>query len=284
MSEIKKVFRSRFENGWIIESDFSQLEIFALAFLANDTNLKDDLLTGKDLHCVSGSLLTGRTYEEFHKFYMAGDTKITLERKLAKQLSFQLQYGSGPTNMAKKNGITIAQAKNFINAYYARYKGVEKYHKILLEIVQTKRFPSEKRTTAGLPAGVSKFRSITGRYYTFYEQDNPYGLPNFSPTQVKNYPVQGFATADIVPMVLGHLQEKIFREELTNDVLLINTVHDSILLDTSKGCKDKAIQICKEVMESAPELLKMYFDIDFDLPLKVGISAGKNWLEMETVI
>lgn len=283
MSDIKRVFKSRFIGGKIIEADFSQLEIYALAFLSNDAILKDDLLSGKDLHCVSGALLTGESYLGFYTRYKSGDETAVLSRKLAKQLSFQLQYGAGATSMAKKNGVSKKTAQAFIAAYYNRYKGVKEYHEALMSIVRSNRIPSDKHTPRGDPAGVSKYHSITGRVYTFYEQDNPYcGPPNFSPTQVKNYPVQGFATGDIVPLVLGHVQERIFKEGLGEHLLIINTIHDSILFDLRPTLSlFNAIKLIKEVMESAPKLLKSYFNIDFDMPLNVGIKYGDNWLEVK---
>ena len=60
----------------------------------------------------------------------------------------------------------------------------------------------------------------------------------FSPTQLKNYPVQGFATGDIVPEVLGRLRRVLTEKGLSDKVLLVNTVHDSVLFDVDKKIKD----------------------------------------------
>jgi len=287
MSEIRKFFTSRFPEGKILELDFSQLEIFALAFLSGDKQLKTDLLSGADLHAISAEKLFGKNFTKAH-------------RKTAKMLSFQLQYGAGYKSMAKSNDTSEEIAKQFINNYYARYKGVKVFQDSMISKVNAARLPSERRTKTGQPSGVAKIQTDTGRIYTFHEHDAPDFIRNprygnkvgkstsFSPTQIKNYPVQGFATADIVPMVVGKLYRALRRYEKQypqlGTCLMINTVHDSVVFD----CQHEMAAVswaneARVVMETAPDMLKEAFGIEFDLPLKVEADIGDNWLEMETV-
>lgn len=285
MSEIKKVFVSRFGNkGVIVEADWSQLEVYVLAFLSGDTQLKKDLISGIDIHSMNASALRGQDYSVFMGQLSKGEPSTIKDRKLAKALSFQLQYGAGPTTMAKKNKCSEAVAKEFIRTYFTRYPGVKRYHDHLQGIVSINRKASTSFTPKGLPAGVSKYNSITGRIYTFYEQDDWKGGTSFSPTQVKNYPIQGFATGDIVPMVFGHVQEKLFRREhLYKNALLINTIHDSIIMDIKREVLTEVANLLRECMEDGvPVLLKKYFNIDFDLPLKMTLKYGPNWMEMKS--
>ena len=196
MSDILKHYTSRFPDGYLLEVDFSQLEILVLAFLSGDEQLRKDLLSGADLHTISAQKLFGVSKPS------------DKQRKIAKMLSFQLQYGSGAKNMAQSNGIPEATAKKFIENYYDRYPGVKKYQDDMIKKVEANRTPSSERTKLGRPAGVSEVRSLTGRRYTFKEQDAPEWSArdaSFSPTQIKNYPTQGFATGDIVPLALGKL-------------------------------------------------------------------------------
>ena len=283
MSEIRKAFTSRFAGGRILEIDFSQLEIFALAYLANDKQLKADLLSGKDLHGISATALFGAGYTD-------------KQRKIAKQLSFQLQYGAGAKSMAETNGITIKVAKQFIENYYERYTGVQKYHERLIKLVAENRTPSPERTPKGKPAGTAILSSQTGRRYKFTEQDAPDFMSNpkwgkavdvsFSPTQIKNYPVQGFATGDIVPLVLGKLYRFLKNSSFTLDVLMINTVHDSVVFDCSNETTAHMWYVeAKRIMEEAPKYLRELFPecADFDLPLKVEGEIGEDWYEMEVI-
>jgi DNA polymerase I-like protein with 3'-5' exonuclease and polymerase domains len=139
-----------------------------------------------------------------------------------------------------------------------------------------------RRTDKGLPAGQGWYAGPTGRRWVFHEHDHPFkDGTSFSPTQLKNYPVQGFATGDIVPLVLGKLFRVLKNSEYAQQALLINTVHDSIILDVKKEVLDEVCKLVKDVMESAPAYLDEVFGIKFDLPLPVGISYGPTWGEQK---
>jgi len=274
MSQIKKHFTSRFPDGYLLEADYSQLEIYVLAYLSGDIQLKADLLNGVDLHSQAAERLFGRNF-------------TAEDRKTAKQLSFQLQYGSGAKAMSIKNGIPISLAKKFIAQYYERYPGVAVYQNKLLEQVKASREVSEERTEGGFPRGVGKYQSETGRIFVFKEYDSPSFMQekgeytSFKPTEIKNYGVQGFAGGDIVLTVLGRLFRDLKSKAYNQDVLLINTIHDSILLDIKDvGMMPIAKSLVRYHMQSAPNYLKEDYGIDFDLPLKVEFKAGKNWAEM----
>ena len=144
------------------------------------------------------------------------------------------------------------------------------------------------RTAKGNPAGVSKMVTETGRIYTFVESDAPDFLKaatSFSPTKTKNYPVQGFATGDIVPMVLGKIYRHLKSHPASDDnILMINTIHDSLMFDCrTEGHAVTWARQCKEIMEDAPQMLKDIFGIDFDLPLRAGVDIGENWYDMEVL-
>lgn len=288
MSNIKRHFISRFPNGYLVEADYSQLEIIALAYLTQDPQLVDDILSGRDMHCVRAAELARMPEAYFLLEYLKGNPDFIKKRKIAKAFSFQLQYGSGAKNMAKTNGTTVKEAQDFIDNYYARYPKVLQWQEHVMDSVKSSRtWDGTRRTPAGYPQGIGQYIGPTGRMYSFAEYDNDYrpGTVSFSPTQMKNYPVQGFATGDIVPMILG----KLFRvlknnPDLCDDFLLVNTVHDSIIFDV-KDINSLRIgtPIVEEVMQQAPLYLKEDFDIDFNLPLNVEIKYGKNWMELEKI-
>jgi DNA polymerase I-like protein with 3'-5' exonuclease and polymerase domains len=284
MSRIKECFTSRFNDGVIMEADYSQLEVICLAFLSNDLVLRQDILEGIDLHSMSAASLYKHSYMEVRQGYVEGDPVMTKKRKISKAFSFQLQYGSGAAAMAASIGEDISVAKEFIAAYYARYSGVKAYQDMVASTVKKSRVPSKRRTASGLPAGVGHYSSITGRRYVFQEYDAPDWMvakgikTSFSPTQMKNYPTQGFATGDIVPLILGEVYEELKRNPfLVTKALLVNTVHDSIVLDVHPGCVNQTASLVKGVMENAPLYIRKTWGFDFDLPLSVGISTGPSW-------
>jgi DNA polymerase I-like protein with 3'-5' exonuclease and polymerase domains len=100
----------------------------------------------------------------------------------------------------------------------------------------------------------------------------------FSPTELKNYPVQGLATGDIVPMMLGI----IFRQLLgRDDVKMVNTVHDSLMFDVKSDSADAFITEITTILQCT----HMYFEETFKKPLALklnaGASIGKNWFDMK---
>ena len=285
MSTIRKYFTSRWKDGYICEYDFSQLEVIALAYLSQDVNLIADIKSGVDMHCQSASFLYGAPYANIKGAVDRGDKEWKAKRKIAKAPGFLIQYGGGAKTMAKETGLSEGQCKGFIEAYYKRYAGVKAFQDSVIAEVKASRQLTDKRTAAGLPSGRGEYVSETGRRYAFMEMDGFRGDVSFSPTQMKNYPVQGFATGDIVPLVLGKLYRALKNDKvLCDDCLMINTVHDSVVFDI----KDEetlfyADKVIRETMEAAPQYLKEIFDIDFGLELPVDGEAGKNWLVMEPV-
>ena len=121
----------------------------------------------------------------------------------------------------------------------------------------------------------------SGREYAFPNAERtPWGGSSYS-TQIKNYPVQGFATADIVPLACINIQ-KLFEENNLKSIL-INTVHDSIVTDVHPDEEEIATKLMKKGSEEVINSLKEIYDIDFNVPLDTEIKMGKNWLDMQIV-
>lgn len=268
---VKKAYCSRYgDEGSILELDYSQLEMVALAFIANDQQLIDDINNGRDMH------------KELYK-EMYGRYPTDKERKPFKRFSFLLVYGGGASTLMAQSGCNKETAKRFISTFYNRYSGVKKYHE---RIVKEAEKYAQVSYVEDKPDPIYTYylESPTGRHYIFNKYPSKYkkGL-SFSPTELKNWPIQGFATGDVVPMMVGILLKTLEEEGLTPDVKLVMTVHDSVVLDVPNTLLDKCATIAKQVLESAPEYLKTIFNIDFPCILKVGVEAGKNWQQKEEI-
>ena len=96
-------------------------------------------------------------------------------------------------------------------------------------------------------------------------------------TQVKNYPVQSFATADIVPVSLIYIDKMLQANKLLSCV--VNTVHDSIVIDVHPSEKEKVIRIIKRTNDVLVDIVNKKWDIDFNVPLLLEAKIGKNWLD-----
>ena len=121
----------------------------------------------------------------------------------------------------------------------------------------------------------------TGRQYAFpYAERTPWGGSTYG-TQIKNYPVQGFATADIVPLACINIY-KLMREKKVKS-LLINTVHDSIVADVYPGEEDVMSEIFNKGTADVIPALNQYYKINFNVPLDPELKIGYDWLNMEEV-
>jgi len=93
--------------------------------------------------------------------------------------------------------------------------------------------------------------------------------------------VQGFATADIVPLACINIY-KLMREKEVKS-LLVNTVHDSIVADIYPGEEDVMSDIFNQGTADVIPALKQYYKIDFNVPLDTELKIGNNWLDMKEV-
>lgn len=256
-----------------MEVDFSQLEVVGLAILSGDEILADDIMMGRDMHTVRAAEL-----------WNIPESSVTeAQRQTAKYLSFQLQYGAGAKSLAEKNGISQTLAQQFIDNYYARYRRVKEWQESIRAQVEASRKPTGRHTAGGKPQGCGEYVSPTGRVYRFFEYDNSWRRDtSFSPTEMKNYPVQGFATADIMAVYRGKVYRRLLSEPFRNEALLINTVHDSVMLDVAN--MEVVECVYRALLEEAAALnehLKTLWGIETHLPLKVGAKIGHKWSELK---
>ena len=235
--EIRKVVESRFENGKIVEGDYSQLEFRVAGFLAQDQRAYEDVEKGTDVHSYTASVI-GCTRQE------------------AKAHTFKPLYG-GTTG-------TDAQQR-YYRAFKEKYGGVALWHEDL------QREAVEKRVVT-LPSG---------RQYAFPDARwTRYGTATHR-TNICNYPVQGFATADLLPAALVRLDRLFQRNKLKS--VICNTVHDSIVLDCHPDEFDICIKLMRQAMLSLPEETRRRYGVSYDMPVEIEIKSGDNWLDLTVV-
>ena len=270
--DVKRAYVSRYgTEGNILELDYSQLEMVALAYLAKDQQLIDDINNGRDMH------------RELYKG-MYGRYPTDKERKPFKRFSFLLVYGGGITTLMAQSGCDRATAKKFISTFYNRYTGVKKYHEEIVAMAEKGAVVSYDPEKSG-PQYTYFHNSPTGRHYIFNKYPNEYkGGLSFSPTELKNWPIQGFATGDVVPMMVGILLRKLEEANLTPDVKLVMTVHDSVVLDVPLDKLEECAILAKKTLEDAPKYMKSIFNIDFPCQLGVGVDAGLNWQDKTVLL
>tara|TARA_R110000765_G_scaffold323458_1_gene415108 strand:- start:3080 stop:5092 length:2013 start_codon:yes stop_codon:yes gene_type:complete len=240
---VKKVFVSRWEGGQILEADFAQLEFRTAAFLSQDEVAIEEVTTGFDVHSYTSKVIS--------------DAGQPTDRQTAKAHTFAPLYG------ATGFGRTPAEAK-YYEHFTEKYQGIKAWHSRLAKEAVT----TGKITT---PSGRQFFFPDVVRY--------PSGKVSHF-TQIKNYPVQSFATADIVPLVLMDIHDKL-------NVLqscIVNTVHDSIVIDVHPDETQKVIDIIKDVNTYIDSLIMKEFKVTINVPLLLEAKIGNNWLDTKDVI
>lgn len=302
MSNIKQCFVSRWgDDGYIVEVDYSQLEVMVQAFLSGDENMKKDLRDGVDFHCKRLSYQLGLSYEDVVNKYKAGDVYITTARSKVKEFSFMLAYGAVAKTISDSTGMSVSEVQRLMELEDVLYPEVSKFYKKVEQEVIATRKPLWKdgkpvKTPLGLHQGIGFYKAPNGREYTFTEYDPPEWAmekyhktkgrsgsitPSFSPTQMKNYPIQGFAS-DIVQVACGRVLLSLYREGHAESVKLINTVHDSLIFDIHKNSLDTLANLCHNVMTTTvKEVFKNSYDIDLDIPLRVDVEYGSNWKDLK---
>ena len=125
-------------------------------------------------------------------------------------------------------------------------------------------------------------QTFTGRKYVFNKVTKWDGSVIYNKPDVCNYPVQGTATADIMPLTMLVIRNKLLKERLF-DVKIINQVHDSIILDAPKKDVYKASEICYNIFQDLPRIISRYWDYPWTTPMTGDVKYGTSWGKMEKV-
>jgi len=241
---VRSAVVSRFENGKILELDYSNLEFVMAGELSRDPQIIKDVLEGKDLHKQTASII-----------YQCDQEQVTKDqRQNSKKFSFSPIYGG-------VGGGEEPHIRNYFKEFFGIYKGLGAYHKKLTD-------------------GVMKDGHITtfsGRQFYWPNETRRRNGRTKHYTQQVNYPVQSTATADIVPLSCIRALRK-FRE-LNLKSKLVLTVHDSIVVDTHPDELEEVKEALTWAMEGVTEEATDRWGYEFALPLKIEISGGKNWLD-----
>lgn len=297
-SNVKKMFVSRFgENGMMAEIDYSQLEVVVQGVLSKDPQLCQDLRDRIDFHCKRLSAKLNEPYDEVKK--KAKDeshpdhAKYSAMRTDAKVFSFQRAYGAGNATIAAATGMPLADVEALAEAEMKLYPKVALFDQMLEKAINQSRIPTNNKIFiegVAFTQGEGHWDSPTGTRYVWREGITPEFMhkhgkyTGFSPTERKNYPVQGFG-GEIVQTMLG----KVMRYMLDNNrfdgkVLLVNTVHDCVLLD---GHKDVLPTVAKEVqriLEQVPEVFnELYPSLDITVPFPCETEVGNDLFDMHVI-
>lgn len=255
------------EEGFeFLEYDYKQMEVVALAVLSGDKQLIEDVLNGVDIHNATGQLALGRLPTDG-------------ERRSIKSVNFGLIYGGFAKTLSKQANLSIETTQTCIDAFFARYPGVKAW-KVEYLYEATKSPREYENVVGGLPNEFIRMHSPSGRDLLYKCYDPPAWKRTKelspSPTELANYPIQSLATGDISQCMLWVLAN-VLRGKFGDRAHIVNTVHDSFLIEAHKEIVEEVHKVCMGVLQKAHTIISKVYGMEFDLPLKVDPKRGDRW-------
>ncbi len=246
-SEYGKKIRAVFiaERGnTLLSGDYSQIDLRVLAHITKDPGLLKAFKNGEDIHSSTAKEIFGVSEKE-----------ITDDlRRTAKTINFGIIYGISPYGLSQQLKISNSAAKEYIDKYFQKYKGVREWVENLLK---------EARMTGYVSTLFGRIR-----YLPDINSKNAQ-VRGFAERMAMNTPIQG-TSADIIKIAMINLDRHFCKNDYINKMLV--QVHDELLIETPADDLKNTARLVREEMQNAAKL---------DVPLIADLKWGKNWAEME---
>ncbi len=243
--KIRHAFRAA-DGCRLVSLDYSQIELRIVAHVAEIEPLIAAFHAGQDIHALTAAQVFGVSLDD-----MTGDL-----RRRAKAINFGIIYGISAFGLARNLGIGRAEAKNYIDAYFAQYPGIREYMDRTIASAQQQTY----------------VETLFGRriYLAGINEKNP-NLRGFAERQAINAPIQGTA-ADIIKRAMIRVPNALTAAGL--DAAMILQVHDELLFDVPEPQVDETISVVRAVMEGATRPV-----IELAVPLVADAGTGATWQE-----
>jgi DNA polymerase-1 len=228
----------------LLSVDYSQVELRIVAHMAQDQAMLDAFRAGLDIHTATAAALYGVPPEQV----------TSAQRGRAKSINFGLIYGISPYGLTRYAGITLAEAEDFVKAYFQQFPGVKRY----LDSMRRK------------AADIGYVETLLGRrrYFPGLKTQTNQMIRNREEREAINAPIQGTA-ADIMKIAMLGVPPALERAGLSSRMLL--QVHDELVLECPHEETRQTAAVVGEVMQNAYLLV---------VPLQTEARSGPNWYEM----
>jgi DNA polymerase-1 len=229
----------------LLSVDYSQIELRIVAHIADDAAMLDAFRAGQDIHATTAAAILGLDLDQ-----------VTADlRRNAKAVNFGLIYGMSPFGLTRATELTLAEAENFVTAYFERFPGVKAY------IANTK----QQATNEGYVETLLGRR----RYFPGLKEGTNYVLRNRLEREAINSPIQGTA-ADIMKLAMLRVSAALPKAGLRGRLLL--QVHDELVIEAPDNEVEQTAKLVSLELASAYRL---------KVPLATEVKWGKNWGEMQ---
>jgi DNA polymerase-1 len=232
----------------LISADYSQIELRVLAHFSQDESLLSAFEHDEDIHTQTAAEIFGLKPAEV----------TSQQRREAKTINFGVVYGQGAFALGKSLGIPQAQARDFIERYFARFPGVRCYMDETREAVRESGLVSTWFGRRRL------LRGLGGGYQARQEAER----------MAINTPIQGTA-ADLIKMAMLAVDARLKKESPATRIIM--QVHDELVLEAPGAEVEKVSQLLKTEMERVGQEPPLTDARPLNVKLKVDVGAGPDW-------
>lgn len=240
-AEMRTMFVSR--PGWVlVDADYSQIELRLLAHMSGDEAMIQAFRDGVDIHTVTASQVFG----------VSPDRVTSDMRRAAKAVNFGIVYGISPFSLSQDIHVSVAQAKDYMEKYFAHYAGVRAYMDGVVEQGKSQGYVS---TMYGRRRWLPELKSSN------------FNTRSFGERVALNMPIQGTA-ADIIKLAMIRVEHRLAQEGLQAQLVL--QVHDELIVECPEEEADTVSRLLTQEMEGVAQLA---------VPLTAEAKVGQTWAQ-----
>jgi len=225
----------------LVDADYSQIELRLLAHISGDGAMQQAFLSGEDFHTVTAARV----------FHVPQDQVTHQMRSRAKAVNFGIVYGISAFSLSQDIGVTVAEAKEYMERYFATYTGVRQY---MEQVVSQARERGYVETLWHRRRALPELKSSN------------FNMRSFGERVALNMPIQGTA-ADIIKLAMVRVHRRLAAEGL--EARLIMQVHDELIVECPEAEASRVEQLLQQEMQGVAEL---------SVPLLAEAHTGHNWL------
>ena len=240
-SEIRRMFVPA-EGCVLVDADYSQIELRLLAHISGDPAMQAAFTSGQDIHSATAAQV----------FHVAPEDVTHEMRRRAKAVNFGIVYGISAFSLSQDIGVSVAEAKAYMDAYFATFPGVRRYMDAVVE---------QARETGYVETLFHRRRDLPEL------SSSNRNLRAFGERVALNMPIQGPA-ADIMKLAMIAVWKGL--RETIPEARLVLQVHDELIVECPEEKAAAVAQLLTEKMEHVVSLA---------VPLTADAHWGKNWLE-----
>lgn len=245
-AKIRRAFVPGDREHVLIKADYSQIELRVLAHFSGDENLRDAFLQDRDIHAFVAAQLNDIPIENVSKE----------QRSRAKTVNFGIVYGQSAFGLARQTGMSQADARQFIDRYFARYPRIRVF---LDQCIEHARRHGYVKTILGRRRPITDIASRNQ------------SARNAAERLAVNTVVQGSA-ADLIKRAMINLDRRIETEKRPMRMLL--QVHDELVFEVPREYAVEEAQVITKEMSNA---------LTLNVPVRVDVAIGENWLDVTPI-